>query len=481
MRVVARVGLVVLFAICLIPAAGRAQVIDACTPTPSTPTLTIDARSGDVQGPTRFKRSDQLRVVVENKNPYLFEYRLTLEAAPVPGPSTGDFLALFGLKFETVDPEAVKKAAEKTTKAAAGAPSCPSAGALSDGNDRLVQALRTATDEWKKVEAPLENASKAGEKATKVFNDANAVCSTLLSASTELLATLSKFEFKPGDVQKAIALLNAETIIQERLIADVAAKSGSACRDELDLARLSAAGAKAEGEKLTRNVTTAQDAAKSLTTTKTTVQTVLATPGAFVETRWTGDFDEPTNVTAKLERRVRKPEATFTEVGSRRLNFGGRALFAVSGGWSIGWVRRLEYAARDGQPRNEAGEPIGDPAKAVPIAEEVENSMPRGGLALLGHVRVADLSKGGLSGVHATLGLTPRTDNDGPIAEVFFGPSLSFANELFFVSFTAYRAWQQTLEASYYPGKALPEGTSTVPTGSDEKWGFGISVSLRLR
>jgi hypothetical protein len=471
------------------PAATAQTIADVCQPPAvrGVSDFTIDARSGDFEGKTRHGQGDVVRIVVFNKNPYVYEYRLVVESAPVPGPSPSDFLASFGLKFETPDTGAPKAAVEKADKTAKGAPPaaavkpCPSAGALQDGTGSLIEALGAAVGEWKKVEAPLETASKAREKAGKAFDDPQATCSSLQNASTQLLAALSVFEFKPEELQKSLQVLTARAALQEDLIAKVAKEAPAACSAELQSARVSLAGARTEADKLSRNLTMAQEAVKGITAVKNTVETVLATPGAFVQVRSTGDFDEPTNVTVTLDRRVKKPDAPFATLVSRKINFGGRALFAVSGGWSVGWVRRLEYAARDGQPRNREGEPVGDADKAVPIAEEIENSMPRSGLALLGHARIAHLTKWGFSGIHGTLGLTPQSDNNATHGEVFLGGSLSFANELFFLSLGAYRGWQQTLEGTFYPGKALPEGTSTVPTGSDEKWGWGLGVSVRLR
>ena len=127
-------------------------IADVCQPpaVPGVSDFTIDARNGDFEGRTRHGQRDVVRIVVVNKNPYLYEYRLAVESSPVPGPSPSDFLALFGLKFEAPDADAPKAAAEKADKTAKGAPPgaaakpCPSAGALEDGTRSLIDALSLA-------------------------------------------------------------------------------------------------------------------------------------------------------------------------------------------------------------------------------------------------------------------------------------------------------------------------------------------------
>lgn len=476
--------IVTFYAVLLWPAVALSQTshapVDLCQAPKESGTrdFEIDARTGAGRGRTRNGQHQQVRVVVINQNPYLFDYRLAIEQAAVPGPSIGDFLGLFGVKFDPPDPKAATKPVQEPE--AADVLPCPSAKALEHGTDRLIDSVQRASGEWQKLQGPFDTAIKAHEIAAKVFDDANATCGVLQTASAGFLSELEKFEFKPGPAKSALQTLNAEAVLQDNLIAKVANEQGGSCKQQVEGARLALAGATAEAGKLQQNLAAAQDASKRLQAVQTGVQNTLATPGAFTQTAWISDVDNPTDVTITLSRRARKQDAAFADVTTRKLNFGGRALFAVSGGWSLGWVRRVEFGPVDGQARDRNGIPAGDSTQAIPIAEEIESSLPRSGPALLGHVRLVPMDRW-LSGIHLTLGLSPQSDGDATRAEIFFGPSVSFADEMVFLSVTAYRGWQQTLEGTYYPGKALPPGSSTVPTGTDEEWGVGLSISFRIR
>lgn len=460
-------------------AAQPPAAVCSVAPEPGVRDFVIDARRGSLHGARHYRQNDQVRVVVVNKNPYLFEYRLSVEAAPVAGPNPADFLALFGVTFNPEEPAAKKPEGKAPPGTAPGVKPAATCAALPDlvaGEAQISAAFDAMAAAWKNLNAVVKKGTEALDAAKPVFADAQVLCGTLRDASTTFALAVKDFKFEPKGTSDAMDVLRATATVQAERIAKVADDEG--CQDQLARFRLGVSGARAEAEKIAANLTKAAEAAKGVETAKKTVASVLANPESFTQVEWLPASLDPTDITLTLARRSVTPESTYATVVSTKLNVGGRARFAVSGGWAAGWVRRIDYIALDGQPLAADGKPAGD--TIVPIVGTSENSAVRSGPALLGHIRMAEL-RPGYGALHATLGLTPQSDGSANRPEILAGLSWSFANETGFVSVLAYRGWRQRLEGSYYVGKALPEGSTTIPKALDEVWSIGVALSMRIK
>ena len=466
-----------------VPSAGNPpEGVCRATPIPNAQDYVVDAReSNRGAGRTRYRQKEQVRMVLVNRNPYLYQYRVSIEASPVAGPSPADFLALFGVSFnpaETGKVAVAPKPAPLGVAPAMPAGFCSLTADLDKAGTAVASAFTDVVTVWDPTRDLVKKAETALETATKSFTDPRVACEPLYESSMTFISEVKDFTFSPKPVQNALDRLRRRT----GDLADVVAQADkeAACLAEADRYRLLVAGATSETEKLAANLEAAVKAAKEIEAARTTVQAVLKNPESFTQTEWIPDSVEPTDVTIIVSRRELKPDAVFAKLFEKRLNFGGRALFAVSGGWATAWLRRVEYTAVDGQPRAADNTPIGDPLQIVPVVGTTEDSNTRSGPVILGHVRFLEFPAG-WGALHATLGVSPQSDGGTTNLEVFVGPAYSFANEMGFLTMGAYRGYQRRLEGSYYVNKPLPEGTTAIPTALDEHWRFGVSLSFRLK
>src|SRR5712691_3741745 len=79
-------------------AAGGATFTFPYRPAPSgAKDFTIDARTGATTGARGYKKSDRVRIVLFNKNPFRFDYRVIIEEKDVTETAITSFLGLLKL------------------------------------------------------------------------------------------------------------------------------------------------------------------------------------------------------------------------------------------------------------------------------------------------------------------------------------------------------------------------------------------------
>lgn len=87
-----------------------------------------------------------------------------------------------------------------------------------------------------------------------------------------------------------------------------------------------------------------------------------------------------------------------------------------------------------------------------------------------------------VSGIHLSLGLTAKPDNEGTDAEFLFGPSVSFIEERLFLTVGGYAGRKQELEGNLVPGQVIPkEFGDELPVSKHYVWKPGFAVTYKIK
>jgi hypothetical protein len=86
-----------------------------------------------------------------------------------------------------------------------------------------------------------------------------------------------------------------------------------------------------------------------------------------------------------------------------------------------------------------------------------------------------------ISGFHASFGFAGNTANNGVNLEYFLGPSISFAEERFFLTLGAYNGRTEKLQKGFFVGRGLPTAITDVPVTRGRSWGLGLAVTVRFQ
>jgi hypothetical protein len=458
------------------------RIAQFCTPTPP-PTATdfrFDAATGATQGPVRHRKSARPRLVIVNKNPFQYEYKVTVAETLVPEADLGAFLGLLGGPAVDLSPappakETPKPKPEATVAAGPSGP-CDSALEAIAQQQTAVAAARERAEaelaERKKAYDPLAKSVKGAEAVFKT----NAVCEALYPLAARLAGDLANYDPKLDEFDEAIAAFSLAVRDQQaRLDAFPATK----CAQNITPQRTVNEGQQAAVVRL-------RAAHKQLTAEKARfdallekMQPILASPTAFTEVRQIGDYDLPTTVRITIERKERVDKAVFQSVLAQTLRFGGGARFAIAGGWVWSSLEQPQYSPVQGFPVDRDGKLL-VPEVLGPTIGFVERSDSRQGPIAALHTRLwPEADK--WNRLWLTFGVTAKNDNEGTTAEYMFGPSVSLAEDRAFITVGVYGGRLQELQGQLFTGGAVPADLADIPVEKNLHWRLGASLSWKIR
>jgi hypothetical protein len=466
-----------------------ANCTTVCDPTPAPDPkndFIIDAATGATTGRTKFSRADRTRIIIKNKNPFLYEYRLTIEEKAVEEPGLAAFLDLLPIgkgTFDTAhasDKNAATSAlaALKTPTANALAPACPLLeGLLTSENklatsettlkttlDALTNAFNSTQDEYNKGKVAL---TAPGAQCPGLCSDANTLLTTLRGY---LAASKPPFEQFTTDAAKFTERANA----LHTNVADLQENS-AACAAPITNARLpQLADHYIEvATTLQKGLDKLNEGRKGLDNAAKSIEKVFVTANSFYEVRETGDFDVPTNVNIKLERKqVAQENAEFGKVIETKLNFGGGARFTLAGGLVASLLERPEYervsTVVSGQVVNIVGLKRTSSSRVLPV--------------IMLHTRLYDTRRNFIDGIHFSVGLTAKPNSEGTSAEFLIGPSLSFAEGRMFFTAGGYVGKKQELQGSFTVGSQIPKDfADELPISEHYVWKPGFALTYKIK
>lgn len=453
--------LLILSAIAL---AGFAGVVAAQT-TPASPTLSapckatsdekdklyhFDASTGRATGETKYRRSKTVQVVVENMNPFRYSYKLKADDQAISEPSIADLLTSIALpaggNVATVEDAKENKEWIKKYDLPVKSPVTPAN--LSEAREAAARAVGYLENEVRRLGLDIEE-----QRIT--LSRPDATCGALLEAAGRMGQIL--------DVPSVLftSALEGVTVFEKFV-------SATPTRSELEAVASLAARLKS-----------ATETYEALRKALAGVAAVAAT-GPFHKVLTIGGYRQPTDVAITVERKDSTDAKAAAEVlHERTLNFGGRARFSASAGWSIARAGRQAFGRVQGYARSAAGaEP--DATETVPVVGLTEDDSSRNGPLALVHVRVFDIPGDEVS-LHMSLGATPASDDGAVRAEYIVGPSLGFAEDRFFATFGWHFGRTEVLQDSWFVGRAVPEEVTAVPIRHEAVSGFAFAISFKVK
>jgi len=449
--------------------------------------LVIDARSGAITGPVRFRRRDRVQISLTNKNPFRFRYKLTAQNVTVEETALTTFVGFISTFTLTTPPAEPPKPDEaRVLNQGSVIDHCDTNDlkrikGTATGLDTLRLGIETAIRQWQKDQQPSVSANNI---AQDVFSNEKATCGELVSAGNMLLTALTPPTGANGpeltrkiDRARLMAELQVDDIRQYQ-----AAVPGCAGRvtDILAMAR-DIAGPIADhwADDVGKLIATQ----KKLDEVRTGIEKVAADGSAFVDASEIGDYDSPTNVTVTLTRTdlLSKSEKTLL---TRPINFGGGQLFTIGIGAAASSLPRTQFQRIQGFARNRDGsltlDTAGQPVFGNIVGtEEVSGSRITPMLTL--HGRLIDSAMATGVSVGLTFGITAKTDNKGTNVEYLIGPSLGLIDDRMFLTIGAYGGRTQSLDGNFYVGAPLPDKLTELPIRRDLHWRVGFALTLKAK
>ena len=454
----------------------------------------ISARTGESKGKKKFGLHDNARIIITEKNPFLYEYRVTLKDKPILEPAIAEFFGNFPLFTDTLKP----KTGAGGAAAAAGlqdfTSSCPQLG------ERFPLETNTLFSLWQALEAAdssgpgaaslrnqyiaekntYEGIAQQVEQAKRTLYDQNASCPNLCATATSIRSTLQNYRPDLQQLSNDINLFKSRADSFQLGVQDLEAKVRNSspqlpnnCFTLIDQLRTLASGYKDTANTFEGGVQKITNGKKTFDAIVKTINNVFSNPNAFYQVYTRGEYGTPTDVEITVERKdLTKDDTTFAKVGEvETINFGGGPRFAIAGGIVVSPLETVNFkrvpAIVGGRSTTIVGKDEGSNTRVLPM--------------LMLHGRLME-GRGAISGLHMSLGITAKPNDTGTNVEFLIGPSLSFIEERLFLTFGGYAGRRKQLEGNLVLGQELPTGfTDEIPTSNHLVWKPGVALTYKFK
>lgn len=479
---------------------------------PSNPKeVIIDARDGSAYGKTRFSIRDKVKIIVTNKNPFLYETDISIKDQPVSE------AAIFGAIFTLLGgpiPDVVK-ALEKVPSGSSGtAPTslvlpppvtCPGAmpgdppnAAKADELKFLLNALKAdnqiAFDLSEVIHQRLENLKTEHQKVKTQF-DAHksklvspaATCHSLCETAQSLLGILEGGVVKVSDLDSILSQI-------EEL-----QRSAQALKDRVKYIRTKYADCtlNTENQEILGKTPVFADgllvAAEKNTKAQQAIRDDLAAFGklkaaavktkdrnTLQETFEVGPFDSTTEITIELKRKLSGSSDALKTYATIKLKFGEAPFFTISGGLAFSTLDKPEYGKVLGFVRDDKGNLLPNQTVPVMVVGLTEQADMRLSPIVMLNGRIYSPKNTWIDGIHISLGITAKNTATTTNAEFLLGPSFSFLERNMFLTLGGYVGKQSKLSGDLYPGRAVTD-TQTITVQSNYRWNFGAAITYKIK
>jgi hypothetical protein len=464
-----------------IPSMGQgATCQERCAPPPVAkgPRVVIDANNGGViDGETRFPGNSQIEVVLVNKNPYKYSYKVAVDEHSIELDLIGK--ALQGLGILDADNKLPTPGAPVPPPPPPPLnPAAATCGSLESVFAHAEQAADTAQNAHNAVVRRI-NTLKADAKE---FNNFLASVQTDPTEATCADRCAKADAVRPGldrlaDAKALKDLLDAVDAAVKSLADDVAVLEqgrglmSSACTARLNelVDRLKAAN---NDRSLVRDAVAAlPDLTKKAAAAGELLDAIAADPGAFVSVRYLPARLEATEFTVTI---TRKDRETGTESAATVTLREGRSRFSISGGIGVGFIGQRTFARRSALvPDGSGGTKVGNV-----FAVDQESKETLGPALQLNGMFGAK----GPVGFGWSLGLTTQQGAKASDLGYYTGPSLTAIGDNLLFTLAYYRQSIDVLGGGFHEGDPVPESLQDpLPTTTKTKSGFLFVVSYRIK
>jgi hypothetical protein len=427
--------------------------------------ICIDAADGGVTGETRYRRYDAVEVVVYNLNPVCCRYRLSTAEEELGTSVAAGFIGAFFPNLSYGDQTKPTGASSEVEAVAAGI--------LAHRESSMASMLRLSPADQLRVAMLTANRLQVQvEIATAVYN--------------EQLKRLRRADLGEDGVRRAVGKLIG-TFQRGASGSTAAPEPGELLDSILRLEELLGkaqdnAPLKKEAEAavplLNATLVAYQKAYPPMVSATSSMAEIVAQGDRVftMKRRIARNVIAGRTVTLKLEAAVNDADGnlgTFSTVAEQKISMGYQVM-TVSAGLAGSSMKKTQYTAVTSTTKDASG------ADKSTNLIGIESNSAR----LLPMIQLnADLLDFGSANfpvsLNAALGVTGKVDNQGTDVEFLLGPSFGFLGNNLFVTVGAYGGRQQVLQNGLSVGSTIP--STTVPVGKNLQWGFGWSLTWKIK
>jgi len=471
--------------------------------------IRADAREINQDYKSGFKAQDGVQIILENMNPFLFEYKVTINAVRVQEPAFKYILKIFGLEEITVAAEAEvgltdqeRKNLSKVESMTESVKNCLNA-VIEFWDCKFYSKLNEANTQYSSLKEEIDDMNKSIKKHQAPLLSETAKCEELVEAAQKLkgelennFVTIKKqaksFNSARNDVVGSLneylnELKNISKKFVEEAKKDENVKNACTGNDEeikKILNQLIQAYEK-KAEKYKENISELNRGHEEIKTyilkyenNINDIEKILENPENFTKSYTIGPYGAPTDVKVKIERKnLKDEEAKIESLMTAKLNFGGGPRFALAAGVGFSFLDKRDYRKAWGFELDRNGNPV-EPRNDTAVVSKGEDSNSRSFLLLMLHTRVLNVFK--LGTVHISLGVTGETEDD-KVVEYIGGLSLGLAEERLFMTLGFHYGKLQKLDKQVYIGAPVPEEVDDIPVTSKWKWAVAFSLTYRIK
>lgn len=423
--------------------------------------IVIDARTGRTSAPTKAFETGPVDLVIHNKNPFRFAYKVTVKEEEVKETGLAAFLPIFG--------DFVSGFGAVTAASASASPGPPGAAGTSSPlsqiegfHTRLIEELKSAQLVFPPLGEKHRIARLSYKKYREVLDADYWTCGDLVAAAGEIQRiTLADTKDARNQLTTVRGLATSQLNAINAL--PVAEQVSPRVRELKAFAEAVSIAGEGWAEKLDRIESETTDLGKAIKS----VKAAAADPEAFWEKQPLGPFPVHTKVNVEVKV-VGSDGKTVSTITVPTLTFGS-PVFVLSGGMVISMLDQRQYVRVQSAREGSGG--------AIELVNRVGRSeasnfrlLP---MALL-HIKVYPK-------YFVSIGATAKPDKQGTQPEFLFGGSRSFASGWLFLTAGAYIGKQNSLEGGLFEGAIVPSTLAEIPMRKSTAVRFGFSLSIKLR
>lgn len=447
-----------------------------------------------------YKKGTVVRIVFDNKNPYLYQSKYTRESKLVTEQAIAAFLPLIG-GVADFKPAPEKAATPAQTPAPVGMIGEPSSAPCSKAKT-AVETLDNDLTRWasraRRVEETLRGIKTAAEALAKTYERGRAALHIFGKKRPDLYCDskklLSDTENGLGDPhtqrfpeleEEVRQIKHLAELVPDR-VKDIEDTYDRACLDKSKLFQLQliAKGISDAADGYQKTVDDIKSTLERVDAGRKAVQGVLRDPSNFFEVQTEGGGSATKIIDGKLTLTPQKDvkEAAAVDPITISLKFGGAPFFSLSGGLLFSPLRKREYVRIQGFERDQQGnlELTNGKPNLTTVVGLKENSSTRIIPAIFLNGRLQDFSNPYVDAVHISLGITAKNDNKGTDLEFLVGPSFSMFERNMFFTVGGFAGRQQKLSGGLFEGFAVPATVDELPIQKNYRWSLGFALSYRL-
>jgi hypothetical protein len=468
-----------------------APVATLCTPEPPGPGVfryAVDLATKRTTGKRHYQAEDEVQIVFTNKNIFLFDYNITVKEVPIPEPGLETFFKVFNTSPTAALLAAVKTPGEKS----GGTPPPKCINALMD-----LENLRTQYNDLKRQanEITLKfKELKDGADPEQRFRS-EMTCPEMVQVASEIVSLVdsSLDESRAGSLGQKLklfgeALKKYQDAIEQQSATEAAFRAmltQAGCPPLIvqlgveDFKTLLQSVDPNNDKGLRKVSADFASAAQDARTASKKISDALKDPLNFFEVDFK-DFGLPNNIDIAVERK-RKSDTKFAPYFNTTL-FGGRQRFALAAGVAFTSLDMKTYKSVQGFELDSSGNLVmnnGQPNLTRVVGRDEDSSERVTPLIML-HTRVSEGNSWN-SGYHLSFGFAGNLAGNGVNLEYLIGPSISFAEERFFITFGAYNGRTERLQKGFFPGRALPNTITDVPVTRGRTWDWGFAATYKFQ